>query len=118
MKKILILIFIISAGNILAEINSCGKFKIEGKILRDEKQFYLVLNNGSAEENKIEVSRDDLPMIVPYLDKSFRALIHVKKIKNKVIEQIKILEIDRNIEHELRPNIQETSSKVEDLKCE
>jgi hypothetical protein len=118
MKKILIFILLISAVNVLAEISSCGKFKIEGKIERNENQFYLVLNGGSASENKIEVSRDDLPQIVPYLDKSFRALIQIKKIKNKVIEQMKILEIERNIEHELSPNIKETSIKVEDLKCE
>lgn len=117
MKKILMFILMISAGQVLADINSCGKYKIEGKIERVENQFYLVLNQGSASEIKLLVNRNDLPMIVPYLDKSFKATIQVLNYKNQKVEEFKIIEIDRNIEHEMSPNIKDTATKEVSEDC-
>jgi len=117
MKKILIFILMITAGRVLADINSCGKYKIEGKIERVQNQFFLVINQGSASEKKLMVSRDELPLIVPYLDKSFRATIQVLKYKNLKVEEFKIIEIDRNIEHEMQPNITDTAIKEVSEDC-
>ncbi len=104
--------------NLFAAIDGCGKFQIDGKIERVENNFNLVINYGTASEKKLEVLNEDVPKIVPFLDKSFRAQIQVTKYLNQKVESFKIIEMDRNLEHEMNPIPKETTVKIESAKCD
>ena len=99
MKKIIILFCLLSWNSFALE-QSCGKYKIYGKVKRGDDTFYLIVNSGSKSEYSFKVPLTETPKIVPFQEFGFMALVKVNKFKAYNAEIESVESIERSVEYE------------------
>lgn len=98
--KIFLILFLMMVNSAQALEQSCGKYKLYGKIFRGDDTFYLIVNENSKSEYRFKVPLTETPKVVPFQEFGFKAIVSVVKFNGYNAEISVIDSIDRSIEYE------------------